>query len=136
MTTVDKLRDLSYLYWNLFLNTRNAHWNIKASNFLELHKFFESIYQKAEDNADKIAERIVGMGDPYTVDTKSLDVFRSDLNGPKNAFREIIVGYETIQIKQKEIIKDLGDDEGTRNMLATMIEDNEIDLYKLNQFVF
>jgi len=37
---------------------RNFHWNVKGSDFFDLHMEFESQYQEAQDHIDEIAERI------------------------------------------------------------------------------
>jgi starvation-inducible DNA-binding protein len=37
---------------------RNYHWNVKGSDFFDLHKQFEKQYSEAHGNIDDIAERI------------------------------------------------------------------------------
>jgi starvation-inducible DNA-binding protein len=37
---------------------RNYHWNVKGSDFFDLHEQFEVQYNEARDNIDEIAERI------------------------------------------------------------------------------
>ena len=37
---------------------RNSHWNVKGSDFFDLHQEFETQYQEAQDHIDEIAERI------------------------------------------------------------------------------
>jgi len=37
---------------------RNFHWNVKGSDFFDLHMEFESQYTEAQDHIDEIAERI------------------------------------------------------------------------------
>lgn len=37
---------------------RNFHWNVKGSDFFDLHEQFELLYTEARDNIDDIAERI------------------------------------------------------------------------------
>ncbi len=37
---------------------RNYHWNVKGSDFFDLHVEFEQQYNQARENIDEIAERI------------------------------------------------------------------------------
>jgi len=46
----------------LYTKTRNFHWNIEGSNFMELHKFYESQYEELAEMIDEIAERIRTIG--------------------------------------------------------------------------
>lgn len=42
--------------------TKQAHWNVKGSNFIALHKLFDEIHDDAGDYVDEIAERAVQLG--------------------------------------------------------------------------
>lgn len=46
----------------LYVKTRNYHWNVEGSNFMEMHKFFESQYEQLSETIDEIAERIRTLG--------------------------------------------------------------------------
>jgi starvation-inducible DNA-binding protein len=63
MEIITALKSLLANFWILFFDSRNAHWNIQSKTFMELHKFFQALYELAEDNADDIAERIRQLGD-------------------------------------------------------------------------
>ena len=39
-----------------------AHWNIKGSDFIQLHELFDSVAAHLEDQTDTIAERCVTLG--------------------------------------------------------------------------
>jgi starvation-inducible DNA-binding protein len=41
---------------------KQAHWNVKGSNFIALHKLFDEINEAVQDYVDLIAERIVQLG--------------------------------------------------------------------------
>ena len=41
----------------LYVKTRNYHWNVVGPDFSELHKFFESHYEKLDEVMDQVAER-------------------------------------------------------------------------------
>lgn len=46
----------------IYTKTRNYHWNVEGSNFMEMHKFYESLYKELEEIIDEIAERIRMLG--------------------------------------------------------------------------
>ena len=41
---------------------KQAHWNVKGSNFIGLHKLFDEIYEDVGEYVDLIAERVVQLG--------------------------------------------------------------------------
>ena len=41
---------------------KQAHWNVKGSQFISLHKLFDDVYADVTEYADLIAERIVQLG--------------------------------------------------------------------------
>ncbi len=47
---------------NLKLQAKQAHWNIKGSNFIALHELFDSVAADADTYTDMIAERTVQIG--------------------------------------------------------------------------
>ena len=46
----------------LYIQTRNAHWNIEGADFLTIHRFFEEQYGQIETIIDDVAERIRTIG--------------------------------------------------------------------------
>jgi starvation-inducible DNA-binding protein len=47
---------------DLQLQAKQAHWNIKGSNFVGLHALFDQVAEQAREYADEIAERAVALG--------------------------------------------------------------------------
>lgn len=47
---------------DLQTQVKQAHWNVKGSNFIGLHKLFDEINEAVEDYVDEIAERAVQLG--------------------------------------------------------------------------
>ncbi|HYG17873.1 MAG TPA: DNA starvation/stationary phase protection protein [Ohtaekwangia sp.] len=52
------LNELLANYSVHYQKLRNYHWNVKGSDFFDLHDQFELQYNEARDNIDAIAERI------------------------------------------------------------------------------
>src|SRR5437016_12800235 len=47
---------------DLQTQTKQAHWNVKGSNFIALHELFDKVNEDVEDYVDNIAERAVQLG--------------------------------------------------------------------------
>jgi starvation-inducible DNA-binding protein len=47
---------------DLTLQTKQAHWNVKGPQFLQLHELFDKTYEAATDWVDLLAERAVQLG--------------------------------------------------------------------------
>jgi len=58
----EKLNKLLADEFVLYTKTRNYHWNVEGSNFMEMHKFYENLYTELEEVIDVVAERIRSIG--------------------------------------------------------------------------
>ncbi len=47
---------------DLHYQTKQAHWNVKGENFIELHQLFDSVASEVSEAVDTIAERIMQLG--------------------------------------------------------------------------
>jgi starvation-inducible DNA-binding protein len=47
---------------DLQLQTKQAHWNVKGPQFMQLHEFFDALYDVAEGFVDELAERVTALG--------------------------------------------------------------------------
>ena len=47
---------------DLMLQTKQAHWNVKGSQFIAVHKLFDRIHKEVKEGVDNVAERIVQLG--------------------------------------------------------------------------
>ena len=47
---------------DLHTQVKQAHWNVKGTNFIGLHKLFDKVAAAVEDYSDQIAERAVELG--------------------------------------------------------------------------
>ncbi|HEU0114437.1 MAG TPA: DNA starvation/stationary phase protection protein Dps [Thermomicrobiales bacterium] len=48
--------------FDLFSQTKQAHWNVKGSEFYQLHLLFDDLAEHVEDQVDLIAERATALG--------------------------------------------------------------------------
>ncbi|GAA5029776.1 Dps family protein [Microbacterium fluvii] len=48
----------------LVVNGKQAHWNVRGTNFLSIHELLDSVVDHAQAASDEAAERIVALGLP------------------------------------------------------------------------
>jgi starvation-inducible DNA-binding protein len=48
--------------FDLFSQIKQAHWNVKGKDFIQLHLLFDEIAAEIEEFVDKIAERVTTLG--------------------------------------------------------------------------
>ncbi len=48
----------------LAVNGKQAHWNVRGTNFIAIHELLDGVVTHAQDFADLAAERIVALGLP------------------------------------------------------------------------
>lgn len=48
--------------FDLYTQTKHAHWNVKGTDFYQLHLLFDELAEIVEGHADTIAERITALG--------------------------------------------------------------------------
>jgi starvation-inducible DNA-binding protein len=118
----------------LITKTRNAHWNIHAKNFSELHRFFEEQYRELDTIIDGVAERVRMIGH---FSSGSLNDFltltrlqeqRHDFSSPQQIIGTLLHDHESIiRILRKDIAKvtDTYTDAGTCDALTGWLKQHE-----------
>lgn len=48
--------------FDLYSQTKQAHWNIKGMDFIQLHEFFDDLAEQILPNVDSLAERATALG--------------------------------------------------------------------------
>jgi starvation-inducible DNA-binding protein len=48
--------------FDLLSQVKQAHWNVKGSDFWQLHKLFDEVAEEAEEWVDQLAERVTALG--------------------------------------------------------------------------
>lgn len=48
--------------FDLMSQVKQAHWNVKGSDFWQLHKLFDEVAERATEWVDEFAERITALG--------------------------------------------------------------------------
>lgn len=48
--------------FDLFSQTKQAHWNVKGKDFYQLHLLFDALAEELEEHIDELAERATALG--------------------------------------------------------------------------
>ncbi|WEG10304.1 DNA starvation/stationary phase protection protein [Microbacterium horticulturae] len=56
----------------LAVNGKQAHWNVRGSNFIAIHELLDSVVEHAQGWADDAAERVVALGLPIDARLKTI----------------------------------------------------------------
>jgi starvation-inducible DNA-binding protein len=48
--------------FDLYSQTKQAHWNVKGPHFIQLHELYDKLAAELTDHADTIAERATALG--------------------------------------------------------------------------
>ena len=125
-----------------YQNTRGFHWNIKGTNFFQLHAQFEELYTEALTTIDEVGERILTIGGRplHTFDDYKAT---SKLNVYKDVYvdREIVTALIELLgglVKQENVVKDLaveaGDNE-TEDMMIALINGQQKNIWMLTAWM-
>ncbi|HKI89609.1 MAG TPA: DNA starvation/stationary phase protection protein [Draconibacterium sp.] len=111
---------------------RNFHWNVVGSDFFELHKKFEELYDFSKTNIDDLAERVRVFGekpmarlDEYLNYSKISEP--EDGLSPRQMVDEILTDFE-ILLTQMITVLDLANECGdvsTINLLNNVVNKTE-----------
>lgn len=138
----DKLNELLSNYQVFYMNVRGLHWNIKGSNFFELHAKFEELYNDSLVKIDEIAERILTLGfipvHTYSdyIDVSKIIEAKNISNGDK-AIQEILNGYDILLPIERSLLALAGEqnDEGTSALMSDYIREQEKLIWMLNAYL-
>ncbi len=83
----------------LAVNGKQAHWNVRGSNFIAIHELLDQVVANAQGSADLAAERIVALGLP--IDARIATV------AEKNGATAVPAGFTQWQDIVRAIVADM-----------------------------
>jgi starvation-inducible DNA-binding protein len=136
------LNELLANYSVHYQKLRNYHWNVKGSDFFDLHEQFELQYNEARDHIDDIAERIRVFGmTPLSTMKDYLSVSEILETGPdlssEAMVREILGDYRLLLAYMFTVV-DVAtnqNDSGTEEMVKVFINGIEKHHWMLTAFL-
>lgn len=117
----------------LSLKTRNYHWNVEGSNFMEMHKFYEGLYDELDEVIDEVAERVRTLGhysEGRMVDFLKLANLEEQAytNDQKKQLKNLLDDHETMvrQLRKDiDLMQDKYKDAGNADFLTGLMEKHE-----------
>lgn len=138
----ERLNQLLANYQILYINTRGFHWNIKGSDFFELHAKFEEIYSDLQNKIDEIAERVLTLGNTplhsYSDYLKASSIKElTNVSNGKDALADIVKAMEVNMLLQRQILEMAAesDDEGTNALMSDYIREQEKSIWMYNAYL-
>lgn len=127
----------------LYTKTRNFHWNVVGPRFSELHKFFESQYERLNGFVDEIAERSRALGGRSLGSMKEFLGKARLKESPAAALKaeamlaELLADHEAlIRSLRADVDRSVGEgDMGTADFLTGLMESHEKMAWMLRSFV-
>jgi len=138
----DMLGDLLANYSVFYQNARGYHWNIKGSQFFELHVKFEELYNDLFVKIDEVAERMLTLGKApahqFSTYLRQSEIRESTevLNG-NTAVSEVLNALKTLLLKQRGILSLAGEveDEGTTALMSDYIREQEKTIWMYSAYL-
>ena len=138
----EKLNELLANYQIFYMNVRGYHWNVKGSNFFELHEKFEEFYTDLLAKVDEVAERILTLGHkPVHAYSDYISLSRiTEAKGVQDGeacVRGVLEGYQRLIELQREILSVASDadDEGTASQVGDYIREQEKTVWMLGAYL-
>ncbi len=117
----------------LYVKLRNYHWNIEGSNFMEMHKFYETQYGAIGEEIDEVAERIRKIG--HYAEGRMKDFLKltnlnegNYTNDQRKQLQSLLYDHETIirEIRKNiPVVEDKYKDIGSSDFLTGLMKEHE-----------
>ncbi|WP_447527736.1 MULTISPECIES: Dps family protein [unclassified Vreelandella] len=138
----EKLNHLLANYQIFYMNVRGYHWNVKGSDFFQLHEKFEELYTDLLTKVDEVAERILTLGHkPVHAYSDYAKLSRleedKDVHDGQACVKGVLDGYQTLIALQREVLAlaSDADDEGTAAQAGDYIREQEKTVWMLNAYL-
>lgn len=117
----------------LYAKTRNYHWNVEGTNFMEMHKFYESQFEQLDEIIDNVAERIRQLG--HYAEARLKDYLElshleeQEYSNEQNAqLKNLLEDHESIIMNLRKLIHlftDKHKDAGSADFVTGLMEQHE-----------
>ena len=138
----DQLNELLSNFQLYYQNLRGFHWNIKGTNFFELHNKFEELYRDAQEKIDELAERILTLGQTplHTFEdylkTARIGVHKN-ITKDRETVQALVDMLQVLLVKEREVLEAAfeANDEGTADLITPIIAEQEKTVWTLRAWL-
>ncbi|HEX2967951.1 MAG TPA: Dps family protein [Bacteroidales bacterium] len=125
-----------------YMNTRGYHWNVTGKQFFALHAKFEELYNRLNEMADEIAERILMLGGkPVHSFSEYIKISsikeRLNVSSTEDTVKALLEDTGVLLAKERELLSlaSDNDDEATANILTEYIQGQEKMIWMFSAFL-
>ena len=127
----------------LLTKTRNYHWHVTGSSFMEMHRLYEGQYDTIREMIDEIAERVTQLGQKATATMKEFLAQTRLKEGPYHSeqdkqVKQLLADHEAISRHLREDISKIEeehDDPVTVDMLTNFLGTHEKTAWMLRSYL-
>jgi starvation-inducible DNA-binding protein len=97
--------------FDLYSQTKQAHWNVKGPEFFQLHELFDKLADEASGYVDLIAERATALGGTAAGTVRMsaagsrLDEYPLDVSHGLSSIEALVKGYASLAETTREAIE-------------------------------
>jgi starvation-inducible DNA-binding protein len=105
--TIEVLNQTLAEVFDLYSQTKQAHWNVKGTDFIQFHEFFDRIAEMIFPFVDEVAERVTALGGVATgtarmaANSSSLKEF-PDVHGGIECVKALAERYASLANSSRE----------------------------------
>ena len=97
--------------FDLYSQTKQAHWNVRGAEFFQLHELFDKLADEVEEYVDLIAERVTTLGGTalgtvrMAAAASRLDEYPLDVSRGLTSVEALAVAYAALAKTTREAIE-------------------------------
>lgn len=119
--------------------TKQAHWNVRGPNFMQMHEMYDRIAGMIQPHVDEIAERVTALGGAaegaaaHVVNRSRLDAWPEGVRDEGALLEAITARYDSYAAHLRDAIAEASDlgDPATEDLCTGILRDTETALYFL-----
>jgi starvation-inducible DNA-binding protein len=119
--------------------TKQAHWNVRGPNFMQMHEMYDRIAAMVQPHVDSIAERVTALGGAaegaaaHVVHRSRLDAWPEGMSDESTLLDAVTARYDTYAAHLRDAIAEASDlgDPATEDLFTGVLRDAETALYFL-----
>lgn len=143
MQMVQLLNDQLAGTFDLFSQTKQAHWNVKGPQFIQLHELYDELAEKLLGHVDMIAERATTLGGAATgtvrmaAQASKLPDFNPGFVGSMESVTLLVARYAMLAQAVREAIDEAeqAEDQDTTDLLTEVSRDLDKSLWFLEAHI-